>query len=154
MEDLPHHVLFKIAHFTDIHSFLSLFSSSSHNLHSFLRGNENLLYRDLVFRDFPDNVTDVENLGYPHFWLEHYLSTYAKMKKRDELRRKGRALLEQCPLNHTSRTHEYLTKKDINKCSPKNKAYCGKMLVHNRGTNIITHMAIRKLKRFDVMINV
>ena len=94
MEELPHYVLARIGSFADVHSLLALFSSS-HTLYAFLRSSENMLFRVLVFRDFPDNVTDVENLAYQHFWLEHYMSTSAKMRARAVLRRRGRALLEQ-----------------------------------------------------------
>lgn len=94
METLPNHIYFQIALFTDIRSFLPFFSSTCHSLRSFLIQNENILYKQFVFRDFPDYVTDVENLEYPHFWYAHYMSTFAKMKKRDELRRNSHAVLE------------------------------------------------------------
>jgi hypothetical protein len=95
MESLPHHVLCRLSFFLDIHAFITLFTRTSHTLRSFFRTHENLLYRVLVFRDFPDNVTDVENLAYPHFWYEHYISTHGKMKKRDEIRTRMKTLLEQ-----------------------------------------------------------
>ena len=48
-----------------------------------------------MFRDFPDNVTDVENIADPHFWYEHYISTHKKIRKRDEIRTRLMTLLNQ-----------------------------------------------------------